>query len=1310
MSVNGGGGTPLPLEEKDTDSMEPTVAAPPAAAPPAAAPPAAAPPAAAPPAAAPPAAAAPAAVPVGRSSAPSSPCVSRKPPQTLSIDSSRIPQPLASPTPLRRSGSLRVRGERPGSGFSSFSHSRTAPGSGRNGFGLGARISPGAAFPSITEAAESWKKSLRGVGDGLASHGEPPPPPPGSTLSSSNLRQQRHHRSLQSLVSRTSSRDSYPHTPTPSPEDLELLRPQNLNRFLLDHAKEFTGDHDDLDSLRSYGSNCSTQSACDHSQFARNGTTFSGRRMKYIVHCSSHPEPNEYLTPTQRANQQIRRLKALVEQARKDLEAKDENIFKLTKEVVELRLLRDEVDSSPVNSTPVKRAVNSEDSPACRVASQLENEYGNSTSLSDSGHFDDVLSLTSAQSTHSPGPRQHIPSPESDRLAEMYQRKIDDVTRKQGEKSVEDRKSLVDTYEKKMEDMSRKSSEKFQQEKNDLIEMYEKKIGDIVRRHQERLAEERTMIQESCERKLEALSQKIGNQNSQDESVQVLTKSLEEAQQVLEITEEKSASLIQQLDDLNLRHNDVQHELFQSREKTVLLEEEVESLQQAITAQEQQLSEKETALVQMARLESEVQILQRHLEEQKDALEQKSQLENELARVLSKLNEAQQKYKDLECKMVEAEETHEMQSKEASELKLKLDVELANVLDSLLTSEKKISELEHEKMVKEEEVIELRQTNAHYENEIRQLSATLRDEKHKSNELEKSKADIEALYKEEQRLRSHLDDNCKNKSKSLEEEIQKNMLLESKSLNFVALEQEYKNTKELAVQLQRELACVKLQCLEMEKKNEDLQSDHVESQNLQDQISRYMQQVKTLSEHSEKLQKEVEELRSSLAEEKSDVQMVLKRKIQDMEDKLTQSHDRAEEHLQQVQSLTQSLADAEIQIKMLSSSLAEEKSHNKELLHWKQKAEMLEIKMKSFEEDLIEKNNQLQCVASIENEVEVLKHKLKLENEKVQELLPWKSKASHLEEELKSLKEEITEQIEKMHLVNELSESINRDVNSLKLPSTQSTRAESMHDIQQQRILELETEIAKLQGSLDQSSWALSEKEISTLEMQKKLTEQTLKLQTFEDEITALNRCVSELKEENEKLMAFSNQLHLKNVVEACTDQPYIDVSSEETLTHCGDSCIAPSNGEKAVDIISQLKAEIESLRKALADQETKHTDMNLKMYLKGQEAAKFERKDQVLEMAAQAPEKVSVPELLTQLAETEKELEKVKAMYRQLAEGQANSSSSPEATLLFLKSAFYYFLTDESNCQGHLHAIQSILGFTEAEKQSIDTLTYIRR
>ncbi|XP_052132737.1 uncharacterized protein LOC127752133 isoform X1 [Frankliniella occidentalis] len=229
----------------------------------------------------------------GQHSAPSSPCVTRKIPQTLSLDASKIPQPLASPTPLRRSGSLRLRGEKQG-----FGHLRLPSG---RGHGPGTRASPGATFPSITEAAESWKKSLRGSGDG---------PSLGLPLhNNSNLHQQRHHRSLQSLSSRPTSRDSFPHTPTPSPEDIDLLRPQNLNRFLLDHAREFSSDQDDLDSLRSYESNCSTQSACDHAQFGRNGTTFSGRRMKYIVHCSSHPEPNEYLTPTQRANQQIRRLK-----------------------------------------------------------------------------------------------------------------------------------------------------------------------------------------------------------------------------------------------------------------------------------------------------------------------------------------------------------------------------------------------------------------------------------------------------------------------------------------------------------------------------------------------------------------------------------------------------------------------------------------------------------------------------------------------------------------------------------------------------------------------------------------------------------------------------------------------------------------------------------------------------------------------------------------------------------------------------------------------------------------------------------------
>jgi len=66
-------------------------------------------------------------------------------------------------------------------------------------------------------------------------------------------------------------------------------------------------------------------------------------------------------------------------------------------------------------------------------------------------------------------------------------------------------------------------------------------------------------------------------------------------------------------------------------------------------------------------------------------------------------------------------------------------------------------------------------------------------------------------------------------------------------------------------------------------------------------------------------------------------------------------------------------------------------------------------------------------------------------------------------------------------------------------------------------------------------------------------------------------------------------------------------------------------------------------------------------------------------------------------------------AMYRRLVDSQAGPSN-PEATLMFLKSAFYYFLTDEANSQGHLNAIQSILGFSELERQAVESHTYFRR
>lgn len=60
--------------------------------------------------------------------------------------------------------------------------------------------------------------------------------------------------------------------------------------------------------------------------------------------------------------------------------------------------------------------------------------------------------------------------------------------------------------------------------------------------------------------------------------------------------------------------------------------------------------------------------------------------------------------------------------------------------------------------------------------------------------------------------------------------------------------------------------------------------------------------------------------------------------------------------------------------------------------------------------------------------------------------------------------------------------------------------------------------------------------------------------------------------------------------------------------------------------------------------------------------------------------------------------------MYRRIVESQKGNKNNvdPEVTLQFLKSAIYYFLTDPVNHQGHLNAIENILGFSETEKSNI--------
>jgi hypothetical protein len=104
--------------------------------------------------------------------------------------------------------------------------------------------------------------------------------------------------------------------------------------------------------------------------------------MKYVVHCSNYAGAtgDEYLTPTQRAQKHLRRLKELLAAARADLEQKDSEILRLTKEVVELRLFKATLSSpeecsksSDCNSVPTVRENTTNDlhTPASEIASPM---------------------------------------------------------------------------------------------------------------------------------------------------------------------------------------------------------------------------------------------------------------------------------------------------------------------------------------------------------------------------------------------------------------------------------------------------------------------------------------------------------------------------------------------------------------------------------------------------------------------------------------------------------------------------------------------------------------------------------------------------------------------------------------------------------------------------------------------------------------------------------------------------------------------------------------------------------------------------
>ncbi|XP_011560260.3 protein quick-to-court isoform X2 [Plutella xylostella] len=336
-----------------------------------------------------------------------------------------------------------------------------------------------------------------------------PSPRPRSQSLSSNAVQQKSRSCLKphdNYMDRKLSPTDSAHTPPGSPEDLP-----------------------DDDSLHSYGS-AATAASIDAGYAPFNGTTFSGRSMRYVLHCSSHAglAGDEYLTPTQRAQRQIRRLKHLLSHAKKDLDKKDSEIFHLTKEVVELRLYKASIcspDDKSNSSEIVTIRENAEDgteqeSPKHAVAchssfdvtdsplfkDQTPTRCRNSEmqgSFTDSGHYDD-LTNSSLHSKESITMHTH----DASCMTETNEHE-------------EDRRKLIEYYEKKIEDMVRAhvgETQELKKAHNDKVEGLLSKLGEASARYGELLPSHEAARARvaALERELDALATQL----QQDEARQ----------------------------------------------------------------------------------------------------------------------------------------------------------------------------------------------------------------------------------------------------------------------------------------------------------------------------------------------------------------------------------------------------------------------------------------------------------------------------------------------------------------------------------------------------------------------------------------------------------------------------------------------------------------------------------------------------------------------------------------------------------------------------------------------------------------------
>ncbi|KAG5899768.1 hypothetical protein JTB14_006104 [Gonioctena quinquepunctata] len=320
--------------------------------------------------------------------------------------------------------------------------------------------------------------------------------------------------------------------PSPKSPSVSISSPNNPISSETRNYSTNLLDSWDADSITSIGSSVAS---CDHASVARNGTTFSGRSMKYVFHCNQHAGATgeDYLTPTQRAQRQVKKLKYLLLQAKKDLDEKDSDILKLTKEVVELRLYKaalnsPEDKSNSSDAVTVRENTSDETTPVESVDNAIQNSRNEfNSSYADSGHFEDFT----GSSVHS---KESVIFDESKSPFGFHN--VETIN-----------KATLTDFE----------TTEYDSERNKLIEEYERRIQELVRTHEE----DTLQMKQKHNDKIEELLQRITEINTRywqlvpeletaKDRLKELEQQLEEASKKLE-EQEDSAQKSQSADELD---------------------------------------------------------------------------------------------------------------------------------------------------------------------------------------------------------------------------------------------------------------------------------------------------------------------------------------------------------------------------------------------------------------------------------------------------------------------------------------------------------------------------------------------------------------------------------------------------------------------------------------------------------------------------------------------------------------------------------------------------------------------------------------